>query len=914
MSLRRLGRWIHHTITSSDKRPYIDASLEELEALAKKSAAKTETFRLLGIFDELIYRITFPDRRDKLKKRIAQQIKELEGIRLSESASRREIEEIRNELLTKYAERAEAEANAKREEEEKVRKEEAERKKREAVAEEARLAAEANAKREEEEKVRKEEAERKKREAVAEEARLAAEANAKREGETARKEGGDRLKGENLAKGEDKKHRKGADATANQQDQPTATAETEDNPGRANKEKTEEQRAMGKEEINKSAGVRSNKKSRQSPELAAELKPATYNSLRRNGIKELRDLDKKTCADLLQMKNIGPVKAAELIEFLRHNNILNPDLAIGGETLETWKGTDLEAEYLEKKLIAEDALRKYEKRIITSEGTQETAYEGVQIGRQITDALDTLSLTDEAKTTVMEFAQNIQCNKSLTREAKLSALEELIGEIKDDSPRLKAMLWIADKDDTRTAEDITGLCSYRELRYSNLYRAIASSESSEAFAMRRDALTRVYIRSAAQRMINCSQEGWPEKKGVERLLEILEAGSGDILIERCEKIEEDWIRGKRLNILLSLVAGKSLSQIGEREGLSRERVRQIKAKTKTRYKIEIPDGKAEKKTEEKIRTSEVYLDRFSQIIEEAVSTEYSTSGSTLNERVGAYRYFNCPIPSMEYKRHLQVIKSSQNKNRIGIGYWDDDSNLRGLLWAIIEERGEGYVMPKQVSLPTAIRAAIQKFGGQGEVAKRIRVEYQGQVVGTESRSFWTNAVIQETVHKVQLKYCLPHDVMPEQTHISEFVDSDGDRMTKGSSCIAAIKRQHGTWDGYARHAKMKIYNRSDNTMRYQIDKEILKNFWLRSGGYSSEKDLLESFNDFMSGFWKSSSDPSRYTSLISLSRRLGEALRIMTQEETRTLRICQFIDMLGEGEALVSQEEDDIDRFLDLLF
>ena len=74
MSIRSLGRWLYHAITSSDKRHYIESSLEELEDLADESASASEAFRMLGIFDELTYRITSPKRRDRLKTRIANQL------------------------------------------------------------------------------------------------------------------------------------------------------------------------------------------------------------------------------------------------------------------------------------------------------------------------------------------------------------------------------------------------------------------------------------------------------------------------------------------------------------------------------------------------------------------------------------------------------------------------------------------------------------------------------------------------------------------------------------------------------------------------------------------------------------------------------------------------------------------------
>jgi len=198
--LRSLGRWLYNAITSSDRRPFIESSLEELEDLADKSFSASEAFRMLGIFDELTYRITSPERRDRLKTRIANQLLRMESIRLPISSDRDKVSEIRAQLLSKYAEKAdtdrkakeeaaaekvrlEAEAKAQKEAEEKARKEADRKAKEEAAAEKARLEAEAKAQKEAEEKARKEADRKAKEEAAAEKARLEAEAKAQKEAE-----------------------------------------------------------------------------------------------------------------------------------------------------------------------------------------------------------------------------------------------------------------------------------------------------------------------------------------------------------------------------------------------------------------------------------------------------------------------------------------------------------------------------------------------------------------------------------------------------------------------------------------------------------------------------------------------------------------------------------------------------------
>ena len=952
MSLRSLGRWLHHTITSSDKRPYIEASLEELEALAGKSLNTPETFRLLGILDELTYRITSPDKRDRVREMITQQLKNIEGITVSSYSNRSEIAKIRGQLLARYAEKSESETKALEEEEKKRLAAEAEALE---EREKKRLAAEAKALEEEERKRLAAEAKALEEE---ERKRLAAEAKAREEEKKARKQAEQkaaaaekkRLAAEAKAREEEEKKRLAAEAKAleeekmykqkeaiklNQEDNTSAKIEKEnkatdttdkeinelldiakrDNcPAENNEKGAEVKRNRAGEETEKKQSIKLQEKECNIPELSTELKPGTYNSLRRNGIRAARDLSNITSRELLQMKNIGPMKAKEIIELLRSCHILNPKLAASEETSDIWQGNELKEEYLEEKIIIAFGLSENEQEFIASKEKCQIPSGEVQLSRKINEALRAVDLADDQKTTVEEIMNSILCDKSLSVETRLTALKELEKEVLEDGPILKSIQWVTNERDRTIAKEVARLCSYRELRYSILYRIIVGSKDNERVKIRWEELSRMHIRLKAEMMITSIQERGIDDRNVEILLEILQSGSGDSLFERCEKIEEDWIKGKTLDVLIDLVAGIPMSHIGEKIGISREGVRQIKTKLKQRYSIELPENQSEKKKEEDLKAYTAHSERFCRITADISSTEYSTLDSTLKDRVDAYRYFNSPIPSAEYKKHLHIIESSSDKSRIGIGYWDDDSNLRGLLWVIIAERAEGSIMPKQVTLPVAIKAAIQKFGGQSEVATLIGVEYKGQVVGTEGRSFWTNEIIRETFKKVQKEYCLPHDIMPEQNHIADFVDCDGNSMTKGSSCIAAIKREHGSWDGYARHAEMKIYNQSTKKERNQIDKQILEIFWEKSGGFSSERSFLESFNDFMSNFWKSTSDPSRYTSLIGLSRRFGEKLRIMRQEEIKELRICQLINMLGEGEASVSREEHDIDRFLDLLF
>jgi chemotaxis protein histidine kinase CheA len=190
MGLRTIGRWLYHTITSAEKRPYIKSSLESLELLTAEAADNRDVLLLFDVLDELKYRKIIPSKRDALTRKIISLIKEFEGISISTDAGRELIAKARKIYLGEVFQRAaeekrrkaseamahlEAEAKAHRDEAE---RREAERKAKEAAAEQARLEAEAKAQRE---KAERQEAERKAKEAAAKQARLEAEAKAQRE-------------------------------------------------------------------------------------------------------------------------------------------------------------------------------------------------------------------------------------------------------------------------------------------------------------------------------------------------------------------------------------------------------------------------------------------------------------------------------------------------------------------------------------------------------------------------------------------------------------------------------------------------------------------------------------------------------------------------------------------------------------
>ena len=65
MGIRQIGRWVYHSLTSSQNRPYIKLSLEEIEGYIADAARRRDSRLLFGVFLELRYRSL--QRRDKAK-------------------------------------------------------------------------------------------------------------------------------------------------------------------------------------------------------------------------------------------------------------------------------------------------------------------------------------------------------------------------------------------------------------------------------------------------------------------------------------------------------------------------------------------------------------------------------------------------------------------------------------------------------------------------------------------------------------------------------------------------------------------------------------------------------------------------------------------------------------------------------
>ena len=71
-------------------------------------------------------------------------------------------------------------------------------------------------------------------------------------------------------------------------------------------------------------------------------------------------------------------------------------------------------------------------------------------------------------------------------------------------------------------------------------------------------------------------------------------------------------------------------------------------------------------------------------------------------------------------------------------------------------------MPKQTQLPSAVRGAVQRLGGQSAVAAMVGLKYQGQLVGENGRTYWTEARLTSPLEQTVAQSGPPINAMPSK--------------------------------------------------------------------------------------------------------------------------------------------------------
>jgi hypothetical protein len=162
----------------------------------------------------------------------------------------------------------------------------------------------------------------------------------------------------------------------------------------------------------------------------------------------------------------------------------------------------------------------------------------------------------------------------------------------------------------------------------------------------------------------------------------------------------------------------------------------------------------------------------------------------LNRRLALHAELAIPVPEAEWALHLRVI--ANNEEDAGAGYWHHEEALREFLHRYAALLGTPGLMPKQKQLPDAVRGAVQRLGGQSAVAALVGLKYQGQLVGENGRTYWTEARLIALLEQTVAQCGLAANAMPSKPQITAFLASGvvpEYRDKQPNSVFAALSRQ-----------------------------------------------------------------------------------------------------------------------------
>ena len=242
--------------------------------------------------------------------------------------------------------------------------------------------------------------------------------------------------------------------------------------------------------------------------------------------------------------------------------------------------------------------------------------------------------------------------------------------------------------------------------------------------------------------------------------------------------------GRDWGIYLQRACNFSLQAIGDslNPSLTRERVRQILRRTSVITGSSADDlaqqAKASVEEQGKAQRSKIFqawVERFGRLPSEddlcPSNADPSLWQSTIEcnplERLNLYNEHQLPVPLNEWDVHYQWICKSDHP--VGNGYWHEFEHLRHFLLRHAEALGDKEAMPKQTSLPRRVGGVVQNFGGQSDVAKRIGLRYQGQLVGTGGgRTYWTEERLIQLIEDVNRFHKQSSNLLPSRPQIYEF--------------------------------------------------------------------------------------------------------------------------------------------------
>lgn len=259
-------------------------------------------------------------------------------------------------------------------------------------------------------------------------------------------------------------------------------------------------------------------------------------------------------------------------------------------------------------------------------------------------------------------------------------------------------------------------------------------------------------------------------------------------------------------VYLYRCTGKTLAAIGAELGLTREGARQLEAKMIKTVGIkpaallstikEVQLARENSAEQETIRPWMTLLERL------PIATDKPPSGigvsalwkevvgMNLKDRINLLAKHKIAITDKEYDYHYAYIKARTGP--VGNGYWREFENLKQFILRHAAALGEPHVMPNQTSFPDSVRGVVTSYGGQSKVAKKIGLEYHGQLVGEDGgRTYWTDEKLTTLLVDVNSRLGLSKEMMPSYGQVLEFFATSEDpkyQDKKPHSAIAALTK------------------------------------------------------------------------------------------------------------------------------
>ena len=238
--------------------------------------------------------------------------------------------------------------------------------------------------------------------------------------------------------------------------------------------------------------------------------------------------------------------------------------------------------------------------------------------------------------------------------------------------------------------------------------------------------------------------------------------------EKLEKAAQSLLQNNsyHADMLQRRFMGETLQEIGERYGITRERVRQLEAKYKE-YTTDIESREWVEKAIRALISSRSDKNRLPP--NEEIDRHHPKLAAGLIKNFTSKNYSSLtPVLRLEVAEKLGLDREHELLSQTR---WSVDRVILEVR-KLAGELGKPDLMPMQVEMAERgrqdLRGAISKYGGQAKVAELAGLKYQGQLVAPDgSRQYWTDERIKEFLYEVAEKNGHP-GVMPTQRECREY--------------------------------------------------------------------------------------------------------------------------------------------------